>query len=193
MGVLNLLILPITTSNTSMKKIVWLNKSNGQLCVTIPKNSGINDGDIVSIEKDKVKKIVYSFVTGDLFHYGHLQLLEKANKLGDFHICGVLTNEAIESYKSAPVAQLKDRVAIISALRCVDMVMTQDSKDATNNLKKIHERFSRAKIIIVHAKNWEEIPGSSYVEKIGGEVVKLPYYAKLSDENINRALKKVSK
>jgi cytidyltransferase-like protein len=173
-----------------MKKIVWLNKSNGQLCVTIPKSSGINEGDIVSIEKDKIKKIIYSFVTGDLFHYGHLQLLEKANKLGDFHICGVLTDKAIKSYKNAPVAQLKDRVAIIAALRCVDMVMTQDSKDTTDNLKKIHERFRNAKIILVHGANWDDVLGSSFVEEIGGELVKLPYYDKLSDENVSNAVKK---
>jgi len=35
-----------------MKKVVWLNKSNGQLCITIPKSSGIKVGEVVSIEKE---------------------------------------------------------------------------------------------------------------------------------------------
>jgi len=87
-----------------VKRNVWTNKSNGQLCVTIPKNSGVIDGDTVSIEKSNVRSVVYSFVTGDLFHYGHLKLLEEANKMGDIHICGVLTDEAISSYKNSPVA-----------------------------------------------------------------------------------------
>ena len=47
-----------------MKKVVWANKSNGQLCVTIPKDSGVKEGDIVAIEKEKIKTIVYSSVTG---------------------------------------------------------------------------------------------------------------------------------
>ena len=64
-----------------MKKQVWENKYNKQLCVTIPKGSGIKSGDVVSIEKEKIKNIVYSFVVADMFHYGHLQLLEKANEL----------------------------------------------------------------------------------------------------------------
>ena len=51
-----------------MKKVVWKNKSNGQLCVTIPKDSGIKEGEIVTVEKTRIKKVVYSFVTGDLFH-----------------------------------------------------------------------------------------------------------------------------
>ena len=90
-----------------MKKIVWANRSNGQLCVTVPKGSGIKEGDIVSIEKEKIKNIVYTSVTGDLFHYGHLRVLQKANELGDFHICGVDTDESIKSYKEAPIANLK--------------------------------------------------------------------------------------
>ena len=62
-----------------MKKIVWLNKSNGQLCVTIPKDSGIKESDVVTVEKEKIKTIVYSLVTGDLFHYGHLKMLSAFN------------------------------------------------------------------------------------------------------------------
>jgi len=173
-----------------MKKIVWLNKSNGQLCVTIPKNSGIKEGDIVSIEKEKIKRIVYSFTTGDLFHYGQLRMLEEANKLGDFHICGVLTNEAIKTYKKEPVASLKERTAIISSLRCVDMVMTQESKDSTQNLKKIHEQFKNAKLILIHGTDWKKIPGTEYIKKIDGEIVQPPFYEKLSRDNI---IKKILK
>src|SRR3989344_6043402 len=125
-----------------MKKIVWANKSNGQLCVTIPKGSGVKKGDIVTVEKEKIKKIVYTSVTGYMFHYGHLRLLQKANELGDFHICGVVTDEVIESYRgSKPIASLKERKTIISNLRCVDMIMVQNDLDPKENLKKIHEQF----------------------------------------------------
>lgn len=168
-----------------MKKAVWLNKSNGQLCVTIPKNSGIKDGDIVNIEKEKIKKVVYSSVTGDLFHYGHLRLLENADKLGDFHICGVLTDEAIRSYKENPVANFKERSAIISSLRCVDMVVPQNSFDPTENLKKIHEQFKNSKIILVYGSNWKKVPGGeNFLKKIGGEIIQPPFYDKLSTERV---------
>lgn len=175
-----------------MKKVVWSNKSNGQLCVTIPKNSGIKWGDVVSIKKEKLNTLVYSYVTGDLFHYGHLKLLETANSLGDFHICGVLTNEAILSYKERPVADFKERVAIISALQCVDMVLAQDNKDPTNNLKELHKQFKNAKIILVHGSNWKTVPGSEFVKKIGGEIVQPPFYEKLSTKNIIQKIIKIS-
>jgi len=168
-----------------MKKIVWLNKSNSQLCVTIPKNSGIKEGDIISIEKEKIKRIVYSSVTADLFHYGHLRLLENANKLGDFHICGVLTDEAIKSYRKEPVANFKERMAIISSLRCIDMVIPQHSLNPTENLKNIHNQFKNAKIILIYGSNWNKIPGGSkFIKKIKGEIIQPPFYEKLSTKNV---------
>jgi len=167
-----------------MKKVVWANKSNGQLCITIPKDSGIKEGDIVTLEKEKIKKIVYSSVTADMFHYGHLRLLQNANELGDFHICGVLTDDAINSYKEPPIAGFKERKSIVSSLRCVDMVMTQEQLDPTENLKKIHGQFEDAKLILVCGSNWKKVPGSEYVKKINGEVIQRPFYEKLSTKNI---------
>jgi cytidyltransferase-like protein len=169
-----------------MKKIVWENKSNKQLCVTIPKNSGTNAGDIVSIEKEKVKKIVYSTVVGDSFHYGHLQHLQNANYLGDFHICGVLTESAISEYRKKPLANLEERKAIISNLRCVDMVLSQTSLDPYENLKGIRENFPNSKIILVHGDNWKKIPGQDYIKKIKGEVIKIPYYPKFLNKSIEK-------
>lgn len=176
-----------------MKKIVWANKSNGQLCVTIPKGSGIKEGDIVALEKEKIKRIVYSSVTADMFHYGHLRVLESANNLGDFHICGVLSDDAIKSYKEDPIASLKERKAIVSSLRCVDMVMVQDALDPTENLKKIHEQFENTKLILVCGSNWKKVPGAEYIKKINGEVVQPQFYEKLSTENIINKIFKVYK
>jgi len=174
-----------------MKKVVWENKSNSQLCVTIPKGSGLKVGDMVNIEKEKIRKIVYSLTTGDLFNYGQLKLLENANKLGDFHICGILTDDAIKSYKKEPVANLRERVCVISSLRCVDMVMTQYSKDSTENLKKIHKQFPNSEIIIVHGSNWRKIPGDAYIKKIGGRIIRPPFYKKLSTDNIVKKIFKI--
>lgn len=167
-----------------MKKITWKNKSNGQLCVTIPKNSGIKEGDIVTVQKEKIKKIVYSVVTADLFNYGQLRLLQTANELGDLHICGVLTDEAMKSYREGPIASFKERAAVVSSLRCVDMVMTQYDKNPTLNLKKIYEQFKGAEIILVYGSNWKQVPGSEFIKKIGGKVIQPPFYEKLSMKNI---------
>ncbi|MBS3085525.1 adenylyltransferase/cytidyltransferase family protein [Candidatus Pacearchaeota archaeon] len=174
-----------------MKKQVWENKYNKQLCVTIPKGSGIKSGDVVSIEKEKIKNIVYSFVVADMFHYGHLQLLEKANELADYHICGVLTDKGAVSYRKKPIANFEERKAIISALRCVDRVIPQTDKDPTVNLKKIHNEFKDSTIILVHASNWKNVPGDEFIKKIKGKIVRPPYYAKLSDDKIKRYMEQI--
>jgi len=175
-----------------MKKVVWENKSNNQLCVTIPKNSGMKSGDIVTIEKEKIKKIVYSSTTGDLFNYGQLKLLENANKLGDFHICGVVTNEVIESYKGEPIANLKERTAVISSLRCVDSIMVQDKLDPTDNLKKIYSQFPNSEMILVYGSNWKKIPGGeSFIKKIGGKIIQPDSYEKLSPEKVTKKMIKL--
>ena len=172
-----------------MKKIVWENKSNGQLCVTIPKGSGIKNGEVVELTPSKIKTIVYSTIVGDLFHYGHLQHLESANELGDFHVCGVLTDHAATEYRAKPVANFEERKAIISNLRCIDMVLPQTQLNPQENIKKLVEQFNGAKIILVHGDNWDKIPGADFVKSIGGEVVKLPYYQRLSDKKVEKEMK----
>jgi len=167
-----------------MKRIVWANKSNGQLCVTIPKNSGVKEGEIVYIEKEKVKTIVYTTIAATLFHYGHLRLLEDANELGDFHICGVLTDKAIKSYKEKSITNLKERKSIISSLRCVDLAIAQNRLDPTENLRKIYDQFNNPKIILVCGTNWKRVPGAEFVKSVGGKIVQLPFYEKLSKKNL---------
>jgi phosphoenolpyruvate phosphomutase len=167
-----------------MKRVVWENKSNNQLCVTVPKGAGIKAGDIVNLENEKIKKIVYSTIVGDLFHYGHLQHLEKANLLGDFHICGVLTDEAALEYRAKPITNFNERKAIISNLRCVDMVVPQSTLDPSSNLERIKDQFKHSELILVHGDNWLKIPGQEFIKKIKGRVVKIPYYKKLSDDKI---------
>ncbi len=171
-----------------MKKVVWKNKSNNQLCVTIPKNSDLKEGDVVEIQKSNIKCIAYSGVVADLFHYGHLHSLQFAKSLADYNIIGIITDEAVEEYRARPIANLQERKAVLEALSCVDRVMIQHSRDHTENLKKIHEEFPDAEIILVHGDDLEDVPGAAYVKSINGRVVKHPYYARLSNFKIMNEL-----
>jgi len=74
------------------------------------------------------KKIVRVFTSGsfDLFHVGHLNILEKSAALGDELIVGVSTDELIEKYKGMkPVIPFEERFRIISSLKCVTKVVKQ--------------------------------------------------------------------
>lgn len=137
-----------------------------------------------------IKEVVYTFVVADLFHYGHLQLLQTAKNLGDYHICGVLTDEAAQTYRPRPITNLDERLAVVSSLTCIDRVVIQKSKDPTENLRRIHDEFKNARLVLVHGNDWNDIPGRKYVEEIGGEVIQPAYYRRLEESKIRKEISK---
>jgi len=73
-------------------------------------------------------KVVLTAGGWDLFHVGHLNYLEKCKELGDFLIVGVNTDELIELYKDGPpIISLEERLRIVGALKCVDVVFRRDT------------------------------------------------------------------
>ena len=76
----------------------------------------------------------------DLFHVGHLNLLERCKSMCRFLIVGVCDDEYIRNVKhTEPVIPQDDRVRILKALKCVDdavLVDTQTTNDKMLALKK---------------------------------------------------------
>jgi len=74
-----------------------------------------------------MKKII-TFGTFDVFHIGHLRILEKAKKLGHFLIVGVSTDELNFSKKNRyPIYNQNERMEIIRGLKYVDDVFLEES------------------------------------------------------------------
>ncbi|MDY6275666.1 MAG: adenylyltransferase/cytidyltransferase family protein [Succinivibrionaceae bacterium] len=48
------------------------------------------------------RKLVYLGMSADIVHTGHLNIIHEAQKYGDYVVVGVLTDEAIASYKRLP-------------------------------------------------------------------------------------------
>ncbi|MEP5566525.1 MAG: adenylyltransferase/cytidyltransferase family protein [Halioglobus sp.] len=73
---------------------------------------------------------VLTFGTFDVFHVGHLRLLERAASLGERLIVGVSTDALNCSKKGrAPVYDQGQRIEIVSALRCVEHAFFEESLD----------------------------------------------------------------
>lgn len=73
-------------------------------------------------------KVVLTFGTFDVFHVGHLRLLERAGSLGDRLIVGISTDALNKSKKgSFPVFPQEERAELVAALRCVDSVFYEES------------------------------------------------------------------
>lgn len=69
---------------------------------------------------------VITYGTFDLFHVGHLQLLERARQLGDRLIVVVSTDEFnLNMKKKVTTVSYEDRTKILMGLRCVDLVIPE--------------------------------------------------------------------
>ena len=66
---------------------------------------------------------IYVDMVGDLFHFGHVNLLKKASELGDHLIVGVHSDKTVEDYKRLPIMTMEERISTISSCRYVDEVI----------------------------------------------------------------------
>lgn len=78
-------------------------------------------------KRAKLKKVI-TFGTFDVFHVGHVNILERAKALGDYLIVGISSDELNFSKKGRnPIYSIADRLKIISSLRFVDEVFVEES------------------------------------------------------------------
>lgn len=73
-----------------------------------------------------MSKTVITYGTFDLFHIGHLRLLQRLRALGDRLIVGVSTDEFNALKNKTSSICFEDRIEIISGLKCVDMVIPEN-------------------------------------------------------------------
>jgi glycerol-3-phosphate cytidylyltransferase len=71
---------------------------------------------------------VITFGTFDIFHVGHLNILQRSAQMGSYLIVGI-SNDALNFSKKQrnPVCPEKSRADIVSALKCVDEVFFEES------------------------------------------------------------------
>ena len=87
----------------------------------------------------KQYKIGYTTGVYDMFHIGHLNVIQRAKELCDYLIVGVTTDELCYKRKNKyPIICEADRMAIVRALRCVDEVVPQKDMDKFATVKKYH-------------------------------------------------------
>ena len=76
------------------------------------------------IPKISAKKIVLVGGCFDLFHYGHLKLLQNAKKIGDFLMVALESDEFIKKRKGRnPIHPQSQRAAILASIRQVDLII----------------------------------------------------------------------
>lgn len=131
-----------------------------------------------------MKKRVYVAMSADIIHNGHINLIRRASELGELTV-GVLTDEAIATYKRYPLMKVEERMEIIRSLVGVSHVVKQTSLDYEENLRALKPDY------VVHGDDWRNGIQSSIREKVitvlrewGGTLVEVPYTEGVSIERL---------
>ena len=127
--------------------------------------------------KEIESRTVYMCFSTDIIHGGHIAIIRKAQKLGKL-IIGVLSDEAVASYKRFPLVPASERNLIFENVAGVYKVVEQESLSYRENLEKYKPS------IVVHGDDWcqgfqkpirDEV--TSILASYGGKLVEYPYSA----------------
>jgi len=129
--------------------------------------------------------IVYTVGTFDLLHVGHLALLEHCATLGDIVAVGVASDSVVNSYKpNVPVVPLNQRLAMLSAMRCVDIVRPYHELEYVSACKELNVD------IFVIGEDWGNKPHNlaveAYLKAAGKQIIQVRYSPKTSTTTIKQ-------
>jgi len=114
------------------------------------------------------KNVVLANGCFDILHVGHLRYLQGARTLGDVLLVAINSDKSMRAIKDSgrPILGQDERVALVSALRCVDYVVLFDEPDVSRVLDVLRPA--------IHAKGTDyteqTVPERDQVLSYGGEV-----------------------
>lgn len=139
----------------------------------------IDNPEDLAVVSSKLKEIesrtVYMCFSTDIIHGGHISIIRKASKLGKL-IIGVLSDEAVASYKRMPLVPASERKRLFENISGVYKVVDQATLSYRDNLEKYKPS------IVVHGDDWcsgfqrpirDEV--TSILSSYGGKLVEYPY------------------
>lgn len=125
--------------------------------------------------KEVENRTVYMCFSTDMLHSGHTTIIRKAERLGKL-IIGVLSDEAVASYKRFPLLPYEERKALYENIAGVYKVVEQKTLSYKENLEKYQPTY------VVHGDDWvsgfqkpvrDEVV--SVLASYGGKLVEYPY------------------
>ena len=131
-----------------------------------------------------MSKKIYVSMRGDLLHHGHINIINEARKLGEV-IVGLLTDEAIATYRQVPLLNYSQRKKIVENIKGVKEVIPQDTYDYEPKLRKIKPDF------VVHGDDWKigvlkpaRDKVINVLQEWNGQLIEIPYTAGISSSDM---------
>ncbi len=125
--------------------------------------------------KEVNERTVYMCCSTDYIHSGHIAIINKACRLGRLTI-GVLSDEAVASYKRYPLLPFDERKLLFENIAGVEKVVEQKSLSYADNLRMLKPDY------VVHGDDWIEGFQKPIREEVirvlgeyGGKLVEYPY------------------
>jgi choline-phosphate cytidylyltransferase/glycerol-3-phosphate cytidylyltransferase len=95
-------------------------------------------------------KRVLTYGTFDLFHYGHVRLLQRAKALGDYLVVALSTDEFNASKGKESFHDYGTRKEILEAIRYVDLVIPEENwEQKLDDIERYHID------VVVMGDDWE--------------------------------------
>lgn len=136
-------------------------------------------------------KKVYIAMSADIIHSGHISIINEGAKLGEVYI-GLLTDEAIASYKRLPILDYESRKKIFENIKGVKEVIPQKTLDYTDNLMALKPDY------VVHGDDWRSGVQRNVRQKVidtlkiwGGELIEIPYTKDVSCTGLEKAVREL--
>lgn len=120
-------------------------------------------------------RVVYMCFSTDIIHSGHIAIIKKAQRLGKL-VVGVLSDEAVVTYKRFPLLPFSERKTMFENIAGVYKVVEQKTLSYKENLEKYKPS------ILVHGDDWLagiqkpiRDEAVSVLASYGGKLVEYPY------------------
>lgn len=135
----------------------------------------------------KKYKVGYTDGVYDLFHVGHLNMIEEAKKHCEYLIVGVHGDDVVKQYKNrSPIINENDRKRIVGAIKDVDRVVINKDRDKL----KLWELYHFDAVFI--GDDWKGTERWNHFEKILLEkkvdVVYIPYTKGISTTELRKII-----
>jgi D-beta-D-heptose 7-phosphate kinase/D-beta-D-heptose 1-phosphate adenosyltransferase len=131
------------------------------------------------------KRIVFTNGCFDVLHSGHVRYLKGAKKRGDVLIVGLNNDESIKRLKglSRPINTLKNRIAVLSELSCIDHIISYGHPTDDTPIELI--RRIKPDVFVKGADyKGKFMPEMALLKSLNTKVVLLPLVANQSSTTI---------